>query len=47
MKHNESQYHDLFNRIFPFLEWLKGYQISFLRGDLIAGITVAVVLIPQ
>ena len=47
MKHNESQYLGLLYRIFPFLEWLKGYQMSFLKGDLIAGITVAVVLIPQ
>ena len=34
-------------RFFPFLIWLKGYEISFLRNDLIAGLTVAVVLIPQ
>ena len=27
--------------------WLKGYQLSFLRGDALAGLTVAVVLIPQ
>jgi len=47
MKHSEGQHLDLLYRIFPFLEWLKGYQKSFLRGDLIAGITVAVVLIPQ
>jgi len=31
MKHNESQYLGLLYRILPFLEWLKGYQMSFLR----------------
>lgn len=34
-------------RAFPFLAWLRGYQKSFLRNDLLAGVTVAVVLIPQ
>ena len=34
-------------RLFPFLSWLKGYQISFLHHDALAGLTVAVVLIPQ
>ena len=34
-------------RFFPFFIWLKGYETSFLRNDLIAGLTVAVVLIPQ
>ncbi len=34
-------------RYFPFLLWFKGYEKSFLRDDLIAGLTVAVVLIPQ
>ncbi|UCD88817.1 MAG: sulfate permease [Desulfobacterales bacterium] len=35
---------DLF---FPFLNWLKGYQISTFRNDALAGITVVVVLSPQ
>ncbi len=34
-------------RIFPFLEWLKGYNLGKLRADAIAGLTVALVLIPQ
>jgi len=38
---------DLIHLVFPFLNWLKGYQVSFLRNDLTAGLTVAVVLIPQ
>ncbi|MBT8185727.1 MAG: sulfate permease [Eudoraea sp.] len=32
---------------FPFLEWLPGYKKQFLSGDLLAGFTVAIVLIPQ
>ena len=38
---------NLINRFFPFLTWLKGYQISFFPNDVTAGLTVAVVLIPQ
>lgn len=38
---------DLINRFFPFLTWLKGYQTGFLRRDVTAGLTVAIVLIPQ
>jgi sulfate permease, SulP family len=34
-------------RIFPFLEWLKSYNAGKLRDDAIAGLTVALVLIPQ
>ncbi len=34
-------------RIFPFLGWFKGYDMATLRADAIAGLTVALVLIPQ
>lgn len=34
-------------RIFPFLGWFKGYSGEKFRIDLIAGLTVAMVLIPQ
>ncbi len=34
-------------RIFPFLAWFKGYNIDNFKIDLLAGITVALVLIPQ
>jgi len=34
-------------RFLPFLLWLKGYQISSFRSDVLGGLTVAVVLIPQ
>ncbi|WP_456473264.1 SulP family inorganic anion transporter [Desulfolithobacter sp.] len=32
---------------FPFLAWFKGYGVSILKMDFIAGVTVALVLIPQ
>jgi MFS superfamily sulfate permease-like transporter len=34
-------------RIFPFLAWFKGYSGGKFKIDLLAGITVALVLIPQ
>ena len=34
-------------KVFPFLEWFKGYSFGNFRIDLLAGITVALVLIPQ
>ena len=34
-------------KIIPILEWLPNYEKSFLKGDLIAGITVGIILIPQ
>ncbi len=34
-------------RIFPFLGWFKNYTTTALRADLIGGLTVALVLIPQ
>jgi MFS superfamily sulfate permease-like transporter len=34
-------------KLFPFLKWLEGYTFSRLQADLIAGLTVALVLIPQ
>ena len=35
------------NRIFPILEWLPNYNKSQFKGDLSAGLTVGVMLIPQ
>lgn len=35
------------NRIFPILEWLPHYNKSQFKGDLSAGLTVGVMLIPQ
>ena len=33
--------------IFPIIEWLPGYNFRTFRADLLAGITVAVMLVPQ
>ena len=32
---------------FPFLEWISTYQKAWLKNDVIAGITIGVMLIPQ
>ncbi|MEW5723923.1 MAG: SulP family inorganic anion transporter [Thermodesulfobacteriota bacterium] len=34
-------------RVFPFLEWFEGYGAAAARADAVAGVTVALVLIPQ
>ena len=34
-------------QIFPILQWLPGYQKSQLKGDLFAGLTVGIMLVPQ
>jgi SulP family sulfate permease len=34
-------------KIIPILEWLPNYNKSLFKGDLIAGITVGIILIPQ
>src|SRR5215469_10427616 len=31
----------------PVFEWLRGYQIGWLRPDIIAGLTAAAVVIPK
>jgi anti-anti-sigma factor len=37
----------MLTKIFPFIGWFKGYTVAALRADAIAGLTVALVLIPQ
>jgi len=37
----------MIKRVFPFLTWFEGYGLASLRIDLVAGVTVALVLIPQ
>ncbi len=37
----------MLTKIFPFLGWVKGYNSTSFRQDFIAGLTVALVLIPQ
>ena len=34
-------------KIFPFLLWFKDYKGGYFKADLVAGVTVALVLIPQ
>ncbi len=34
-------------KIIPILEWLPKYTVSRFKGDLVAGITVGIILIPQ
>lgn len=34
-------------RIFPFLKWFEEYNVAMLRADFVAGLTVALVLVPQ
>jgi len=34
-------------RLLPFMKWFKGYTVTSLRADLLSGVTVALVLIPQ
>ncbi|SDK85932.1 STAS domain-containing protein [Maridesulfovibrio ferrireducens] len=37
----------MLTRIFPFLGWFKKYNSAALRADVLSGLTVALVLIPQ
>lgn len=37
----------MLTKLLPFLPWFKGYNLDKLRIDLLAGLTVALVLIPQ
>ena len=37
----------MLTKIFPFLDWFRGYGGSAFRADALAGLTVALVLIPQ
>jgi len=34
-------------RLFPFLNWFRGYNVETFRQDIISGLTVALVLVPQ
>ena len=37
----------MLNRLFPFLAWLRKYNVADLKLDAVSGLTVALVLIPQ
>lgn len=47
MQPDERQAPRRLYRVFPFLDWLKNYQLGTFKDEAIAGITIAVVLIPQ
>lgn len=38
---------ETYKKILPIADWLPGYKKSFLKGDISAGLTVGVMLIPQ
>ncbi|THH13348.1 hypothetical protein EW146_g6854 [Bondarzewia mesenterica] len=38
---------DYIKRLFPIFSWISRYNLGWLTGDLIAGITVGIVLVPQ
>ncbi|KAN0061303.1 Sulfate permease 2 [Thecaphora frezii] len=42
-----SMVSEYFDALFPFRHWIPSYNLQWLIGDLIAGITVALVLVPQ
>ena len=33
--------------VFPILKWITSYNLGWLKNDIIAGITVAILLVPQ
>lgn len=37
----------MISRYFPFLDWLLHYQRKDLIGDVMAGVIVAIMLVPQ
>lgn len=46
-RHPGSKISSYFNSLFPFTEWIGSYNIQWLIGDSIAGVTVALVVVPQ
>lgn len=36
-----------FQFLFPILDWLPNYKLSLLKGDIIAGLTIASLAVPQ
>lgn len=44
---NESMFTRVLYVLFPFARWFKNYNFDLFKADLIAGVTVALVLIPQ
>ncbi|HEB85285.1 MAG TPA: STAS domain-containing protein [Bacteroidetes bacterium] len=46
-RHGQENESSLLVRLFPFLRWFENYNLTKLRADFLAGLTVALVLIPQ
>lgn len=46
-KINDSNYCMKFSNILPILDWLPNYKKKWFKGDVVAGITTGVMLIPQ
>ncbi|GAK65209.1 sulfate permease [Moesziomyces antarcticus] len=46
-RHPGSKANDYFDSLFPFRKWIASYNTQWLIGDIIAGITVALVVVPQ
>ena len=47
---NASNHHNSKNflqQYFPILEWMPQYQLSWLKADLIAGVTIWAVIVPE
>ena len=38
---------EYFHNLFPFTKWIHRYNLQWLAGDLVAGITVGAVVVPQ
>jgi sulfate permease, SulP family len=47
MNLSEARYAPALQRILPFIQWMRHYRPEHLPGDLMAGVIVAVMLIPQ
>lgn len=45
--HNKNPASTIVLKLFPFIRWFDGYSFTKMRVDLVAGVTVALVLIPQ
>ncbi|KAI0060859.1 sulfate permease [Artomyces pyxidatus] len=43
----KREFVNYFKRLFPILGWITRYNVGWLTGDVIAGLTVGIVLVPQ
>jgi len=44
---NKNEVADFFISLFPFLQWIGNYNLIWFLGDLIAGVTIGFVVVPQ